>query len=67
MPGLAATSHKSRATTCLISMRPRLRWLVHDVVELLVTEHGYTLASGRPKKANGNGHATSSGSFDDLC
>ena len=40
--------------------------LVQDVVELLVTEHGYTLASARPKKANGNGHATGSDSFDDL-
>jgi hypothetical protein len=30
--------------------------LVHDVVELLVTEHGYTIGSTRPKKANGNGH-----------
>jgi hypothetical protein len=40
------------------------RMLVQDVVELLVTEHGYKLAPTRPK-ANGNGH-TSSDSFDDL-
>lgn len=33
------------------------RMLVQDVVELLVTEHGYTIGSSRPKKANGNGHS----------
>ena len=39
--------------------------LVQDVVELLVTEHGYTLGASRPNKPNGNGHANSD-SFDDL-
>jgi hypothetical protein len=33
------------------------RTLVQDVVELLVAEHGYTLAASRPNKPNGNGHA----------
>ena len=41
------------------------RILVQDVVELLVTEHGYALGASRPNKPNGNGHANSD-SFDDL-
>jgi hypothetical protein len=35
--------------------------LVHDVVELLVTEHGYKLAVTRPNKANGNSHDKADG------
>ena len=41
------------------------RMLVQDVVELLVTEHGYTLAPSRPK-ANGNGHAKADGVADEY-
>ena len=41
------------------------RMLVQDVVELLVTEHGYTLAPSRPK-ANGNGHAKADGGADEY-
>ena len=40
------------------------RMLVQDVVELLVTEHGYTIGSARPKKANGNGqHVNGEGEY----
>ena len=42
------------------------RVLVQDVIELLVTEHGYTLAASRPKKSNGNGHAKADGSADEY-
>ena len=41
------------------------RMLVQDVVELLVTEHGYTLAPSRPK-ANGNGDAKADGGADEY-
>jgi hypothetical protein len=43
------------------------RVLVRDVVELLVTEHGYKLVASRPNKPNGNGHDKARrDSFDDL-